>query len=95
MSRENLQSVNQIYSVGHQTLDARRARFLENNIKVEEAFRSDLATRKSVKMAYDPVLQLEERSVAIQSHKANSCQHMKDELQQTHRNTMTKMNGKL
>jgi len=88
------QSINQIYSIGHQTLDARRARFLENNIKVEESFRSKLHARDSVTRDYDPVLQLEKRSETLRCHSASIREHNKDEIMGNHRSTLNHLNGR-
>jgi hypothetical protein len=95
MSRDKVQSVNNIYSVGHQTLDARGSRFLEKNIKVEEAFRSSLHARDSVTRAYDPVLQLEKRTERLKTSKISGAQHDKDDLMRSHHQTVSHLNENL
>lgn len=92
MPRDKQVSVNQIYSVGHQTLDVRRAQFLENSINTEESFRFEQRTRHTVTRAYDPILQLEKRTEPLIGSKTAAHKLNKAELMRTHLNTVNHLN---
>lgn len=84
-------SLNNIYSIGHQTLDVTRARFLENNILSEQKSRTKLYNRNIIDRDYDPILQIEKHTETIGTYKNNDYHHDKEKLSTTYRENLNKL----
>ena len=98
------ESVNQIYSVGHQTLGYVRSAFLNNVIETERKARKKLYEGNTISRAYNPITEQEPRVEKIDSYVtrlsspskqgADGQRSTKDDLLKTHYTLTKNLNGK-
>ena len=97
---DNSGSVNQIYTIGHQTYDTVKSTFLSSIIESEKKSRDFVAKQGFVKVAYDPILQVEERIIPVSSYQSRNVEAAlrnngkKDQISTAHQANVKSLHGK-
>ena len=94
-------SVNQIYTLGHQTYDTVKSTFLSSIIESENKSRDQVVKQGYVKVAYDPILQSEEHEIPINSYHSRNLEAAlknngkKDQISKAHQSNVKSLHGKI